>query len=117
MAWDFATVDIVDPAHRDQRPPAIHASFWPTLHIHPAQAVTFKVRTFGTIDGQEVWDFGDGTTTAATESDGNVRALAKDGYAAITHAFAKPGDYIVRVERANARGERAVARLWVQVGR
>ncbi len=49
--------------------------------------------------------------------DGNVKALAKDGDAQTTHAFAKPGDYLVRVERANARGEKAVGRLWVKVGR
>jgi hypothetical protein len=47
-AWDFAIVDIVDPAHPDQRPPAIHAAYWPTMDVHPAQTVTFKVRTFGT---------------------------------------------------------------------
>lgn len=117
VAWDFAIVDIVDPAHPDQRPPAIHAAYWPTMNIQPAQAVTFKVRTFGTTDGEEVWDFGDGTAKATTKSDGNVRALAKDGYAATTHAFARPGDYLVRVERGNARGEKAVGRLWVRVGR
>ena len=75
------------------------------------------MRTFGTTDGEEVWDFGDGTVKITTKSDGNVRALAKDGYAVTTHAFAKPGDYLVRVERANARGEKAVGRLWIQVGR
>jgi hypothetical protein len=64
-----------------------------------------------------VWDFGDGTARATTKSDGNVRALAKDGYAATTHAFAKSGDYLVHVERANARGEKAVGLLWVRVGR
>jgi murein DD-endopeptidase MepM/ murein hydrolase activator NlpD len=116
-AWDFATVDIVDPAHRDQRPPAIHAAYWPTMDIRPAQAVTFKVRTFGTTDGEELWDFGDGTAKAVTKSDGNLKALAKDGYVSTTHAFARPGDYLVRVERANARGEKAIGRLWVRVGR
>ena len=75
------------------------------------------MRTFGTTDGEEVWDFGDGTVKITTKSDGNVRALAKDGYATITHAFAKPGDYLVRVERANVRGEKAVGGLWIHVGR
>lgn len=117
VAWDFATVDIVDPAHHDRLPPAIHAAYWPTFDLHPAQTVTFKVRTFGTTDGEEMWDFGDGTAKATTKSDGNVRALNKDGYAATTHAFSKPGDYLVRVERANARGEKAVCLLWVRVGR
>ncbi len=117
IAYDFATVDVLDPAHRDQRPPTIHAAFWPTMDLRAGQAVTFKVRTFGTTDGQESWDFGDGTAAAATKSDGNVKPLAKDGYAAITHAFRKSGDCLVRVERTNGRGESAVGRLWVHVGR
>ena len=109
-AWDFATVDVLDPAHRDQAPPSIHAACWPTMGIRPGAPVTFKVRTFGTQAGEETWDFGDGSAKVTTRSDGNAVALAKDGYAATTHAFAKPGDYIVRVER-----ERAVAHLHVRV--
>ncbi len=117
IGYDFATVDVLDPAHRDQHPPSIHAAFWPTMNLRPGQAVTFKVRTFGSTDGQESWNFGDGTAAAATKSDGNLKKLAKDGYAAISHVFGKSGDYLVRVERTNGRGESAVCRLWVQVGR
>ncbi len=116
IAYDFATVDVLDPAHRDRRPPTIHVAFWPTTDLRPEQAVTFKVRTFGTTDGQESWDFGDGTAAATTKSDGSVE-LAKDGYAAVTHAFGKSGDYLVRANRTNGRGESAVGRLWVHVGR
>jgi len=39
-----------------------------------------------------------------TRSDGNVEEHAKNGFAVTSHAFAKPGDYIVRVERANRLG-------------
>jgi hypothetical protein len=49
------------------------------------------------------------------KSDGNTKALAKDGYAISQHAFSKPGDHIVTVEHANERGERAVGHLWVRV--
>ena len=115
--WDFMTVDIVDPRQPKQIPPAIHAACWPTTDLKPGQEVTFKVRTFGTIDNEEIWDFGDGTPKVTTKSDGNVKALAKDGYAATTHKFTKPGDYLVRVERANAAGHRAVAHLHVSVER
>ena len=45
-----------------------------------------------------------------------TEALAKDGNAITTHAFAKAGDYIVSVEHENERGERAIAHLWVGVG-
>ena len=78
--------------------------------------ITFKVRTFRSAGG-ETWDFGDGTPKVAVKSDGNAKALAKDGYAITQHSFAKSGDYIVVVEHTNERGERAVGHLWVQVGR
>jgi hypothetical protein len=54
--------------------------------------------------------------TATTKSDGNVEEHAKNGFAATTHVFTKPGDYIVRVERSNRPGQKTIAHLWVQVG-
>jgi hypothetical protein len=72
------------------------------------------VRTFRD-HGGESWDFADGTPTVQVQSDGNVKALNKDGYAITQHAFAKPGDYLVRVEHVNERGEKALAHLWVQI--
>ena len=117
VSWDFVTVNVLDASHPAQVPPTIHAAYWPTMDLKPAQAITFKVRTFGTTNGEEVWDFGDGSPKTATKSDGNVRPLSPDGYAATTHAFAKPGDYLVSVERADALGQKATAHLHVRVGR
>jgi len=114
-AYDFETVNVLDPKHPEQVPPSIQAAYWPTMGIAPGKPVTFKVRTFGTTDGEESWSFGDGAT-ATTKSDGNVEEHAKNGFAATTHVFAKPGDYIVRVERANRLGQEAIAHLWVRVG-
>jgi murein DD-endopeptidase MepM/ murein hydrolase activator NlpD len=114
-AYDFETVNVLDPKHPEQVPPSIQAAYWPTTGLAPGKPVTFKVRTFGTTDGQETWFFGDGAT-ATTKSDGNVAPLAKNGFAVTTHAFTKPGDYIVRVERANRLGQKAIAHLWVRVG-
>ncbi len=114
-AYDFETVNVLDPKHPEQVPPSIQAAYWPTMGIAPGKPVTFKVRTFGTTDGEETWSFGDGVT-AATKSDGNVEEHAKNGFAATTHVFTKPGDYIVRVERANQLGQKAIAHLWVRVG-
>ena len=85
------------------------------MGVLPGTSVTFKVRSFGTTDGRENWSFGDGGT-AQTKSDGNVVPLAKDGFAITTHVFQKPGDYIVRVERANRLGQKAIAHLFVRVG-
>ena len=114
-AYDFETVSVLDPNHPERVPPSIQAAYWPTTGIAPGQAVTFKVRTFGTTDGEEIWSFGDGAT-ATTKSDGNVEEHAKNGFAATTHVFTKPGDYIVRVERSNRPGQKAIAHLWVRVG-
>jgi hypothetical protein len=113
-AYDFETVNVLDPNHPEQVPPSIQAAYWPTLGVAVGKPVTFKVRTFGTTDGQENWTFGDGAT-ATTKSDGNVEPYAKNGFAVTTHTFAKPGDYIVRVERANRLGQKATAHLWVHV--
>jgi murein DD-endopeptidase MepM/ murein hydrolase activator NlpD len=113
--YDFETVNVLDPQHPEQKSPSIQAAYWPTTSIAPGASVTFKVRTFGTTDGEETWSFGDGAT-ARTKSDGNVVPHAKDGFAATTHVFQKPGDYIVRVERANRLGHKAIAHLFVRVG-
>ena len=115
ISYDFATVNVFAPNETERLPPSIHAVFHPTTGIRPKQSVTFKVRTFRTTDGEEIWDFGDGTAKVTTKSDGNVVQLAKDGYAVTSHAYAKPGDYLVRVERTNRHGHTATARLWVRV--
>jgi murein DD-endopeptidase MepM/ murein hydrolase activator NlpD len=114
--YDFAIVQVLDRAHPDLLPPSIHAAFAPTLGVKVGDPLTFKVRTFRTTDGEETWDFGDGTPPVEVHSDGNSVKLAKDGYAVTTHRFEKPGHYLVRVSRANARGETATARLHVVVG-
>jgi hypothetical protein len=113
---DFAVVQIIDPAQPDQVPPTIHAVYAPTFDIQPGDPVTFKVRTFRTTHGSETWDFGDGSPAVTVRSDGNVKPLAKDGYAVTTHRYSKPGQYLVRVERSGPDGSKAVAHLQVWVG-
>jgi hypothetical protein len=113
--WDFAVVQILDKKQPALLPPTIHAAYAPTFGIKPGTAVTFKVRTFRTTEGQETWGFGDGSPEVNVKSDGNVKPLAKDGYAITTHRYSKPGDYLVRVERtARGRGK-AIAHLHVHV--
>jgi hypothetical protein len=115
VAYDFAIVQVFDRAHPEPIPPSIHAAYSPTMDLHAGDPVTFKVRTFGTTDGSETWDFGDGTPPVEVRSDGNVEMLAIDGYAVVTHRFARPGDYLTRVERSDARGRKATARLFVRI--
>jgi murein DD-endopeptidase MepM/ murein hydrolase activator NlpD len=116
-SYDFAIVQVLDRSAPAAVPPTIHAAYAPTQGLRAGDEVTFKVRTFGTTDGTESWNFGDGSPRAETRSDGNVDAHAADGYASITHRFGSPGDYFVSVERSDRRGQKAVARLHVSVGK
>ncbi len=116
LAFDFAEVQVVDPARPDLLPPTIHPVYWPTTELRAGDRVTFQVRSFraGTTP-TETWDFGDGTGKVAVRSDGNVTPLAKDGYAITEHRFVESGDYLVSVETTNASGFKAVGRLHVHV--
>jgi murein DD-endopeptidase MepM/ murein hydrolase activator NlpD len=113
--YDFAVVQVLEKAHPEELPPTVHAAYSPTFGVKPGDPVTFKVRTFRTTDGQETWDFGDGTPAVVAHSDGNVDLHAKDGYAVTTHRFREPGHYLVRVERTDRLGATATARLHVIV--
>ncbi|MBN1908793.1 MAG: peptidoglycan DD-metalloendopeptidase family protein [Pirellulales bacterium] len=115
--YDFASVYVQDPKNVKKRPPRIHATYWPSLDIHPGDEITFKVRSFfvSPKEGQETWDFGDGSPTVTTQSDGNKDYHAPHGYGVTTHRYAKPGVYVVRVTRDNKRGEPATAKLVVRV--
>src|SRR5262249_48840985 len=62
--YDFAVVNVLDAEHPDQLPPSIHAVYFPTFGIEPAEQVTFLVRPFRTTDGKETSGCGDGNPTA-----------------------------------------------------
>jgi hypothetical protein len=109
VAYDFTSINVLDPKDPTADPLTIHAVYWPSESVQAGQELTFKVRTFGSTEGEEHWEFGDGLT-GTSKSDGNQRMHAKDGYAIVKHTYARPGDYIVRVWRGNAE-----TRLWVPV--
>jgi murein DD-endopeptidase MepM/ murein hydrolase activator NlpD len=113
--YDFAFVDCVDREHPEQIPPSIHPACAPTQGIKPGDMIKFLVRTFGTTDGEETWDFGDGSPKVIVHSDGNVAIHAKDGYAITTHKYDKPGVYLARVERTNRHGFTAIGRLKIVI--
>ncbi|MCB1061932.1 MAG: PKD domain-containing protein [Verrucomicrobiae bacterium] len=115
IAYDFAVVQVINRAEPDAVPPSIQAAYAPSLGVKAGAPITFKVRTFRTTHGEERWDFGDGSEPVTVKSDGAVERLAKDGFAVTEHRFAQAGDYLVRVERSNERGEKAIAHLWVTV--
>ncbi len=115
VAWDFAIVYVIDRAHPERVPPAIHANHYPTFDLGVNEKITFKVRTFGTQNGRERWDFGDGSDEVTVQSDGNVRQHNFDGYAITHHRYRKPGDYIVTVRRKDRYGYEAIGHLHVHI--
>ena len=113
--YDFAEVHVLDPEQPDLYLPEIHAAYWPTLDNRVNTSITFKVRSFGNQNGNEVWDFGDGSPRVSVKSDGNAEQQAKGGYAITHHTYQQPGDYLVRVQRSRNDGVTATARLHVRV--
>src|SRR5207249_5977799 len=101
--YDFAIVQVIDKAKPKLVPPTIHANYAPTFGIKPGDPVTFKVRTFRTTDGNEMWNFGDGSPPVTVRSDGNIKPLAPEGYAETVHRYKQAGHFLVRVERSNKR--------------
>lgn len=115
VSYDFAVVIVVDPEHPDRTTPSIHPNYYPTTGIHAGDPITFKVRTFNTAAGKEVWNFGDGSDKVEVQSDGNAVKLAPDGYAVTTHSYGEPGDYVASVTRTNEHGVSAIGHLHVHV--
>ncbi len=127
--YDFCVVQILDREHPELLPPAIHATYWPTMNLKVGDEITFKVRSFyhgapaNQPAGGERWNFGDGTPPVEVkclpvqmEVDGKKQVIhSKDGYAVTTHRYAKPGDYLVSVSCLNTRGQTATARLFVRI--
>ena len=114
--YDFETVNVLDPQHPEQTPPSIQAAYWPTEGIAPG--------ALGNLQGPDVWHYGwrgDLVLWRRRHRPDEVGwqrecRWRRDGFAVATHVFQKPGDYIVRVERANRLGQKAIAHLIVRVG-
>jgi murein DD-endopeptidase MepM/ murein hydrolase activator NlpD len=115
-AYDFAYVMVLDPADLTRYTPNLNVNHHPTRGIKVGDEITFKARAFRMKGGEETWDFGDGAPIGTTRSPEAAKPLAPDGYAAITHRYEKPGDYIVTVSRTHENGQTAYAKSWVRVG-
>lgn len=114
--YDFTYIQVFDRQHPEKQVPTIHPAFHPSLNIRPGDPVTFLVRTFGSNTGEEIWDFGDGTENVVVNSGVVQRQTQNEGkYAETVHSFAKPGHYVVRVERKNEHGFPAIGHLHVVV--
>ncbi len=115
FAYDFAVVYVIDRNHPERVPPAIHANYYPTFGLKANDEVTFKVRSFTTQHGEEVWDFGDGSAPVKVQSDGNADQHNPSGYAITRHRYRKAGDYVVTVRRSDEHGYEAVGHLHLRI--
>jgi murein DD-endopeptidase MepM/ murein hydrolase activator NlpD len=116
--YDFTVVQVHDPKAADQTIPVLHMAFHPSLNIKAGNPVTFLVRTFNTESGNETWNFGDGSPVVQVKSETPDKIeYTKGKFAETVHAFAKPGHYIVSVERSNEKGYKAMGRLHVVVNK
>jgi len=115
FAYDFAVVCVIDRKHPERVPPAIHANYYPTFGLQAGDEVMFKVRSFATQHGKEVWDFGDGSAPVKVQSDGNADQHNPAGYAITQHRYEQAGDYIVTVRRSDEHGYEAVGHLHVRI--
>lgn len=112
--YDFAHVQVIDKKHPDKIPPTIHAVYYPTTNIKAGDAVIFKVRTFRSESGSEVWDFGDDSPPVTVKS--VIPERKREGkYAETVHSYKKAGHYIVKVKRTGEYGYEATAHLHVEV--
>ena len=115
VAYDFAVVYVIDRENTERVPPAIHANYYPTFNLRAGDEVTFKVRSFATRHGREVWDFGDKSAPVTVQSDGNADQHNPAGYAIKRHRYREAGDYIVTVRRSDENGYEAVGHLHVRI--
>lgn len=115
--YDFATVRVFD-VEAGVRPPNLHAAFHPTRGIDPGDEIHFKVRAFRADgEGEDVWDFGDGSdpVTVRSGTSDHRQAPEGEGYVTVTHRYEQPGHYLVSVRRETPNGV-ATDRLYVPVG-
>jgi murein DD-endopeptidase MepM/ murein hydrolase activator NlpD len=114
--YDFTVIQVYDRDQPDQTIPVMQPAYHPTLDIKPGDPVTFLVRTFNTDVGNEVWDLGDGSTQDTVKSETVDRQnYTKGKFAETIHSFSEPGHYVVKVERSDESGLKAIAHLHVVV--
>jgi len=116
--YDFTIVQVYDRENPEKTMPNMQLAFHPTLNIKPDDPVTFLVRTFNTDFGNEVWDFGDGSPQVTVKSEiEDQKNIIKGKFAETVHSFSEPGDYVIKVERSNETGLKAISHLHVVVNK
>ncbi len=113
-ACGFANVIVVYKNKPDKIYGYPTAGYYPTFGLKAGDTITFKGRYFNIEEGEDHWDFGDGTT-AITHSKG--KPYAPNGYVELKHVYKKPGNYIVTFTRKTNEGIPSTCQLCVEVGK
>ncbi|MFC2125702.1 PKD domain-containing protein [Bacteroidota bacterium] len=115
--YDFTVVQVYTKNNPENTIPVLQPTYHPSLNIKPGDPITFLVRTFNTAVSNEVWDFGDGSPTVTVKSETvDPNNFQQGKFAETVHSFAEPGDYIVKVEREDKAGLKAMGHVHVVVG-
>ncbi len=114
--YDFMVIQVIDRENPGRPIPTLQAAYHPTQNIKTGDQLRFLVRSFNTGEGEEIWDFGDGSPQVPVKSEPVDRQKYTEGkFAETTHSFSDPGNYIVTVERADEHGIKATGHLHVVV--
>ena len=112
--YDFIHVTVVYDNKPNKKYGYTTVNYYPTFNLQPEQEITFKGRYFNVFEGEDHWDFGDGSPIEISHSnpDGN----SQSGYVTKKHTYQKAGHYIVSFSRTTNEGITATTNLSIQVG-
>ena len=113
--YDFIHVTVVYDNKPNKEYGYTTVNYYPTFNIEAGQVITFKGRYFNVFEGEDHWDFGDGSPEKITHS--NPDRYSHTGYAMLKHAYEKAGHYVVSFSRTTNEGIPATTQLSIEVGK
>jgi hypothetical protein len=114
VEYDFTQVLVVYNNQPDRWYGYTTVAYYPTFDVQPGQELIFKGRYFNVHEGEDHWDFGDGSPIIITHSDPN--GYNESGYVELRHTYTNQGHYIVTFSRTTNDGTPAVTQLSIFVG-
>lgn len=111
-AFDFANVIVVYENEPDKIYGYPTVGYYPTFDLYAGDTITFKGRYFNIEEGDDLWDFGDGSKSI-THSLG--APYAPNGYVELKHIYQNPGNYTVTFSRKTNDGIPSTCQVSVEV--
>jgi murein DD-endopeptidase MepM/ murein hydrolase activator NlpD len=113
VEYDFVHVTVVYKDKPNHKYGYTCVSYYPTFNIKAGDELTFKGRFFNINEGEDHWDFGDGTPIQTTHS--NPDGYSATGYVELKHTYKKPGHYFVTFDRTVNNGMTTTTNLSIFV--